>query len=83
MKAFITFDGNLHVEAATLQHIQGKVLAGCLPWQKILCHFDAFLMEDSSTGKEVGKAQKLQGAKEKCFSPKIHVIMELKRLWKL
>ncbi|RWR92465.1 ATP-dependent RNA helicase DEAH12, chloroplastic-like protein [Cinnamomum micranthum f. kanehirae] len=38
MKALITFDGNLHLEAATaLQHIQGKVLPGCLPWQKIQC----------------------------------------------
>lgn len=54
MKALIiTFDGNLHVEAATWQHIQGKVLPGCLPWQKILFHFDAFLLEDSSTGKVV------------------------------
>lgn len=38
MKASITFDGNLHLEAArALQHIEGKVLLGCLPWQKIQC----------------------------------------------
>ncbi|XP_042507460.1 ATP-dependent RNA helicase DEAH11, chloroplastic-like isoform X2 [Macadamia integrifolia] len=38
MKAQITFDGRLHLEAAkALQHMQGNVLPGCLPWQKILC----------------------------------------------
>ncbi|KAJ9159148.1 hypothetical protein P3X46_024673 [Hevea brasiliensis] len=38
MKAWITFDGSLHLEAAkALQHIQGKVLAGCLSWQKMQC----------------------------------------------
>ncbi|KAF8404659.1 hypothetical protein HHK36_009547 [Tetracentron sinense] len=38
MKALITFDGRLHLEAAkALQHIQGKVLTGCLLWQKIQC----------------------------------------------
>ncbi|XP_058096941.1 ATP-dependent RNA helicase DEAH11, chloroplastic-like isoform X2 [Magnolia sinica] len=38
MKALITFDGSLHLEAAkALQHIEGEVLPGCLPWQKIQC----------------------------------------------
>ncbi|KDP40932.1 hypothetical protein JCGZ_24931 [Jatropha curcas] len=38
MKAYITFDGRLHLEAAkALQHIQGKVLAGCFSWQKLRC----------------------------------------------
>ncbi|KAF2294161.1 hypothetical protein GH714_007962 [Hevea brasiliensis] len=38
MKAWITFDGSLHLEAAkALQHIQGKVLAGCFLWQKMQC----------------------------------------------
>ncbi|XP_010926340.1 ATP-dependent RNA helicase DEAH12, chloroplastic [Elaeis guineensis] len=38
MKAIITFDGGLHLEAAkALDHIQGKVLPGCLSWQKIRC----------------------------------------------
>eukprot|EP00257_Ricinus_communis_P018271 XP_015576939.1 ATP-dependent RNA helicase DEAH12, chloroplastic [Ricinus communis] len=38
MKAWITFDGRLHLEAAkALQHIQGKVIAGCFSWQKIWC----------------------------------------------
>ncbi|XP_050210053.1 ATP-dependent RNA helicase DEAH12, chloroplastic-like [Mercurialis annua] len=38
MKARITFDGTLHLEAAkALQHIQGKVLAGCFSWQKMQC----------------------------------------------
>ncbi|GLU20518.1 hypothetical protein SLE2022_367120 [Rubroshorea leprosula] len=38
MKAFITFDGRLHLEAAkALQQLEGKVLAGCLPWQKVKC----------------------------------------------
>ncbi|KAJ8764716.1 hypothetical protein K2173_009101 [Erythroxylum novogranatense] len=39
MKALITFDGRLHLEAAkALQHIQGKVLSGCFSWQKMQCH---------------------------------------------
>ncbi|XP_047340224.1 ATP-dependent RNA helicase DEAH12, chloroplastic-like [Impatiens glandulifera] len=39
MKAVVTFDGSLHLEAATaLEQIEGKVLPGCLPWQKIKCH---------------------------------------------
>lgn len=38
MKALISFDGNLHLEAANaLQDIQGKALRGFLPWQKIHC----------------------------------------------
>ncbi|XP_050210057.1 ATP-dependent RNA helicase DEAH11, chloroplastic-like [Mercurialis annua] len=38
MKAWITFDGRLHLEAAkALQHIQGKVIAGCFSWQKMQC----------------------------------------------
>nr|DAD41023.1 TPA_asm: hypothetical protein HUJ06_015346 [Nelumbo nucifera] len=38
MKAVITFDGRLHLEAAkALQHIQGKALNGCFSWQKIQC----------------------------------------------
>lgn len=38
MKALVTFDGSLHLEAAkALQHIEGRVLAGFLPWQKIQC----------------------------------------------
>nr|CAD1826314.1 unnamed protein product [Ananas comosus var. bracteatus] len=38
VKAMITFDGSLHGEAANaLDHIQGKVLSGCFPWQKIQC----------------------------------------------
>ncbi|CAL5358298.1 unnamed protein product [Camellia sinensis] len=38
MKALITFDGRLHLEAAkALHHIEGKALAGCLSWQKIQC----------------------------------------------
>ncbi|KAK9110756.1 hypothetical protein Sjap_018816 [Stephania japonica] len=37
-KAQITFDGRLHLEAAkALDDIQGKVLTGCQPWQKIQC----------------------------------------------
>ncbi|KAL6978625.1 RNA helicase [Sarracenia purpurea var. burkii] len=33
MRAWITFDGRLHLEAAqALHHIEGKVLARCLPW---------------------------------------------------
>ncbi|CAI0422099.1 unnamed protein product [Linum tenue] len=38
MKALIIFDGRLHLEAAkALEHLEGKVLSGCLPWQKITC----------------------------------------------
>lgn len=38
MRALITFDGRLHLEAArALEQIEGKVLRGCLPWQKIKC----------------------------------------------
>ncbi|KAB1210189.1 hypothetical protein CJ030_MR6G024593 [Morella rubra] len=38
MKAFITFDGRLHLEAAkALEQLEGKVLPGCLSWQKIRC----------------------------------------------
>ncbi|KAJ6305530.1 hypothetical protein OIU78_020966 [Salix suchowensis] len=38
MKAFITFDGRLHLEAArALEHMEGKVLPGFLSWQKIKC----------------------------------------------
>ena len=38
MRASITFDGRLHLEAAkALEQIEGKVLSGCLSWQKIKC----------------------------------------------
>ncbi|KAL2528006.1 helicase domain-containing protein/IBR domain-containing protein/zinc finger protein-related [Forsythia ovata] len=38
MRALITFDGNLHLEAAkALEQIDGKVLLGCLSWQRIRC----------------------------------------------
>nr|GMC59608.1 ATP-dependent RNA helicase DEAH11, chloroplastic-like [Ipomoea batatas] len=38
MRAIITFDGNLHLEAAkALEELDGKVLLGFLPWQKIKC----------------------------------------------
>ncbi|CAN6199850.1 unnamed protein product [Urochloa humidicola] len=38
MRASITFDGNLHREAATaLDHLQGRVLPCCLHWQIIQC----------------------------------------------
>ncbi|XP_047306916.1 ATP-dependent RNA helicase DEAH11, chloroplastic-like [Impatiens glandulifera] len=38
MRAFVTFDGSLHLEAATaLERIEGTVLPGCQPWQKIKC----------------------------------------------
>jgi len=38
MRALITFDGSLHLEAAkALEQVEGKVLPGCLPWQKIRC----------------------------------------------
>ncbi|CAN4126750.1 unnamed protein product [Withania somnifera] len=37
-RATIIFDGSLHLEAAkALEHIDGMVLPGCLPWQKIRC----------------------------------------------
>ncbi|KAI3451192.1 hypothetical protein Pfo_007857 [Paulownia fortunei] len=38
MRATITFDGSLHLEAAkALEQIDGKVLPGCHSWQKIRC----------------------------------------------
>ncbi|XP_027335106.1 ATP-dependent RNA helicase DEAH12, chloroplastic-like [Abrus precatorius] len=38
IRALITFDGRLHLEAAkALEQIEGKVLPGCLSWQKIKC----------------------------------------------
>ncbi|KAJ4848948.1 hypothetical protein Tsubulata_034184 [Turnera subulata] len=38
MRAWITFDGRLHLEAAkALQHIQGKALGCCFSWQKMQC----------------------------------------------
>ncbi|XWS33365.1 hypothetical protein CRYUN_Cryun22dG0075700 [Craigia yunnanensis] len=38
MKALITFDERLHLEAAkALEQLEGKVLPGCLSWQKIRC----------------------------------------------
>lgn len=38
MRALITFDGRLHLEAAkALEQMEGKVLPGFLPWQKIMC----------------------------------------------
>lgn len=38
VKAFITFDGRFHLEAAqALEQLDGKVLPGCHPWQKIKC----------------------------------------------
>ncbi|KAI3665065.1 hypothetical protein L6452_43682 [Arctium lappa] len=38
MKAEISFDGSLHLEAArALEQIDGKILPGCLAWQKIKC----------------------------------------------
>ncbi|KAF4366742.1 hypothetical protein CsatB_023894 [Cannabis sativa] len=38
MRALISFDGRLHLEAAkALEQINGEVLPGCLPWQKIIC----------------------------------------------
>ncbi|KAH7860615.1 hypothetical protein Vadar_015579 [Vaccinium darrowii] len=37
-RALIMFDGSLHLEAAkALEQVEGKVLPGCLPWQKIRC----------------------------------------------
>ncbi|KAL3651203.1 hypothetical protein CASFOL_004205 [Castilleja foliolosa] len=46
VKASITFDGSLHLEAAkALEQIKGKVLPGCQSWQKVECHqlFDSSL----------------------------------------
>ncbi|CAN8236817.1 unnamed protein product [Cochlearia groenlandica] len=38
MQALITFDGSLHLEAAkALEELNGDVLPGCYPWQKIQC----------------------------------------------
>ncbi|MFS8015720.1 putative RNA helicase transcription factor C2H2 family [Helianthus anomalus] len=38
VKAEISFDGSLHLEAAkALEQIDGKSLSGCQPWQKIKC----------------------------------------------
>uniref|UniRef100_A0A1D1XVN8 RNA helicase n=1 Tax=Anthurium amnicola TaxID=1678845 RepID=A0A1D1XVN8_9ARAE len=38
MRALITFDGSLHLEAArALDHLNGMVLSGCQYWQKIQC----------------------------------------------
>ncbi|CAN6567876.1 unnamed protein product [Malus baccata var. baccata] len=38
MRALITFDGRLHLEAArALEELEGKVLPGFLPWQKMKC----------------------------------------------
>ncbi|KAL5198889.1 hypothetical protein ABZP36_002401 [Zizania latifolia] len=38
MKATITFDGRLHLEAArALDHLQGSVLPCCVHWQRIQC----------------------------------------------
>lgn len=38
MRALITFDGRLHLEAAkALEQIEGKALPGCCSWQKIKC----------------------------------------------
>ncbi|KAL3527595.1 hypothetical protein ACH5RR_012251 [Cinchona calisaya] len=38
VRATIMFDGSLHLEAAkALDQIDGKVLPGCLPWQKMKC----------------------------------------------
>lgn len=38
MKAVITFNGSLHLEAAkALDHLEGHILPGCLPWQTIQC----------------------------------------------
>ncbi|CAM8936323.1 unnamed protein product [Rhodiola kirilowii] len=46
MNASITFDGRLHLDAAkALESLQGRVLHGCLPWQKIKCQpvFNSFV----------------------------------------
>ncbi|XP_022943236.1 ATP-dependent RNA helicase DEAH12, chloroplastic-like [Cucurbita moschata] len=38
MRAAITFDGRLHLEAAkALEYLEGKSLPICFPWQKIKC----------------------------------------------
>ncbi|CAN6455402.1 unnamed protein product [Victoria cruziana] len=38
MKAWITFDVNLHLRAAmALDYLHGKTLSCCLPWQRIHC----------------------------------------------
>ncbi|PKA65637.1 hypothetical protein AXF42_Ash013051 [Apostasia shenzhenica] len=38
MRATISFDGSLHLEAAkAMEHLHGKVLPGCLSWQKMEC----------------------------------------------
>ncbi|KAL0378965.1 UNVERIFIED_CONTAM: ATP-dependent RNA helicase DEAH12, chloroplastic [Sesamum radiatum] len=38
IRAAITFDGSLHLEAArALEQIEGKVLPGCQSWQKVQC----------------------------------------------
>ncbi|KAK6150361.1 hypothetical protein DH2020_015293 [Rehmannia glutinosa] len=38
MRASVTFDGSLHLEAAkALEQIDGKALPGCHSWQKIRC----------------------------------------------
>ncbi|KAL0342946.1 UNVERIFIED_CONTAM: ATP-dependent RNA helicase DEAH12, chloroplastic [Sesamum angustifolium] len=38
IRAAITFDGSLHLEAAkALEQIDGKVLPGCYSWQKVQC----------------------------------------------
>ncbi|KAL8133956.1 ATP-dependent RNA helicase DEAH12, chloroplastic-like [Apium graveolens] len=50
-KALITFDGSMHLEAAkALEQIEGKVLPGCRPWQKIQCQqlFHSFVSCPSS-----------------------------------
>ncbi|KAJ6852262.1 ATP-dependent RNA helicase DEAH12, chloroplastic-like [Iris pallida] len=42
-RALLTFDGSLHLEAAkALDHLQGKVLPGCQPWQKIECRHEFY-----------------------------------------
>lgn len=41
MKAVLTFDRDLHLEAAmALHHLEGKVLTGCYAWQKIQCQHE-------------------------------------------
>ncbi|XP_062100006.1 ATP-dependent RNA helicase DEAH11, chloroplastic-like [Humulus lupulus] len=38
MRALVSFDGRLHLEAAkALEQIDGEVLPGCLSWQKMKC----------------------------------------------
>ncbi|KAJ6792981.1 ATP-dependent RNA helicase DEAH12, chloroplastic-like [Iris pallida] len=42
-RALLTFDGSLHLEAAkALDHLQGKVLSGCQPWQKVECRHEFY-----------------------------------------